>query len=142
MFGNVIVFLGKFKKTRSVTRRYEEIGRKFLATGVKGTEALAGSQKPERTSVRYKVTRGPYASVNDAHLRFLEDILGKERLLTDPDECQSYNVDWVKMVRGGWKLVGVLLIRDAYAAEPARLCGDGILTLEWEKREGRKKGRS
>ncbi|XP_012265248.2 D-2-hydroxyglutarate dehydrogenase, mitochondrial [Athalia rosae] len=63
------------------------------------------SQKPEPTAVRYKVTRGPYATVTDSHLQFLENLLGKERLLTDPDECESYNVDWARMVRGCSRVV-------------------------------------
>lgn len=56
--------------------------------------------QPELTSVRYKVERGPYAAINDAHAAFFTRILGQDRVLTEPDECDSYNVDWLHMVKG------------------------------------------
>lgn len=104
MLGNVGRVLRQLQNSRKVFNPWSlKEAKKFLAT----SGARAGSLEPEPTSVRYKVTRGPYATVTNSHLRFFEDLLGKDRLLTDPDECESYNVDWVKMVRGGWKLVGV-----------------------------------
>ncbi|KAG8287826.1 D-2-hydroxyglutarate dehydrogenase, mitochondrial, partial [Homalodisca vitripennis] len=59
-------------------------------------------QKPKikLTKDVYPVKRGNFAVLNDSHVQQFESILGKERVLTDPDELDSYNVDWIKMVRG------------------------------------------
>lgn len=48
----------------------------------------------------YKVKRGDYAVLNDTHLQLFENILSKERVLTDPHDVESHNIDWIKMVRG------------------------------------------
>jgi hypothetical protein len=60
----------------------------------------ATSAKPELTSIRYKVRRGPYATVTDADIRFFDSLLGSNRFITDPDECEKYNIDFPKTVRG------------------------------------------
>ncbi|XP_033210256.1 D-2-hydroxyglutarate dehydrogenase, mitochondrial [Belonocnema kinseyi] len=65
----------------------------------------ASSALPELTSVRYKVERGPYATLTDGHVNFFTNLLDQNRVVTDPDECEGYNVDWVKMVRGKSRLV-------------------------------------
>nr|CAH7759828.1 unnamed protein product [Callosobruchus chinensis] len=36
----------------------------------------------------------------DSDIQFFKDILGPSRVITDPDECMGYNVDWSKSVRG------------------------------------------
>lgn len=56
--------------------------------------------KPELTSVRYKMQRGPYATISSADIRFFESLVGSNRLITDPDECEGYNIDFPKTVRG------------------------------------------
>ncbi|XP_012281186.1 D-2-hydroxyglutarate dehydrogenase, mitochondrial isoform X2 [Orussus abietinus] len=63
------------------------------------------STKPELTSVRYKVQRGPYASISDAHLQHFQHLLGHERVITDSEECESYNIDWANTVRGASRVV-------------------------------------
>lgn len=63
----------------------------------------ATGAKPELTSIRYKTRRGPYAMVTDADVRFFDSLLGSNRLITDPDECESYNIDFMKSVRGKHK---------------------------------------
>lgn len=55
---------------------------------------------PELTSVRYKIQRGFYNVISDTDVRFFDALLGSNRLLTDPDDCQSYNIDFTKTVRG------------------------------------------
>lgn len=59
------------------------------------------NSKPEFTSSRYKVDRGPYANLSDKDVSFFTSLLGQSRVITDPDDCYGYNVDWIKMVRGG-----------------------------------------
>nr|XP_046475509.1 D-2-hydroxyglutarate dehydrogenase, mitochondrial isoform X2 [Neodiprion pinetum] len=102
MMLSVLRQLRNVRKGGYAAMRHPKI--KESATVLFATESVA-TLKPEPTAVRYKVTRGPYATVTDSHLRFFEDLLGKDRLITDPDECESYNVDWVKMVRGCSRLV-------------------------------------
>ncbi|XP_043286112.1 D-2-hydroxyglutarate dehydrogenase, mitochondrial [Venturia canescens] len=75
---------------------------KKLLTVVRNASTNA---KPDLTSVRYKIERGPYATLNEAHLQFFKNTLDDNRVITDPEECESYNVDWIKMVRGNSRLV-------------------------------------
>ncbi|XP_026830791.1 D-2-hydroxyglutarate dehydrogenase, mitochondrial [Ooceraea biroi] len=63
-----------------------------------------GTKLPELTSVRYKIQRGPYNTISDADVRFFDALLGSNRLVTDPDECESYNIDFPKTVRGASRL--------------------------------------
>lgn len=70
-------------------------GKKYYVVSRNASSAL-----PELTSVRYKVERGPYATLTDSHVNFFTNLLDQNRVITDPDECEGYNVDWVKMVRG------------------------------------------
>lgn len=58
------------------------------------------STKPELTSVRYKMQRGPYNTISTTDIRFFDSLLGPNRLITDPDECESYNIDFPSTVRG------------------------------------------
>lgn len=46
------------------------------------------------------VKRGNFATLDENHLKFFKDALGANRVITDEAECQSYNVDWIKNVRG------------------------------------------
>lgn len=64
-----------------------------------------GGAKPELTSIRYKMRRGPYATITDADVRFFDSLLGSNRVITDSDECESYNIDFPKTVRGASQLV-------------------------------------
>ncbi|KAL1491329.1 hypothetical protein ABEB36_011940 [Hypothenemus hampei] len=57
------------------------------------------SNIPELTKNRYPVNRGDYAILNDNHVQFFKNLLDN-RIITDPDECESYNIDWIKNVRG------------------------------------------
>ncbi|XP_044730727.1 D-2-hydroxyglutarate dehydrogenase, mitochondrial isoform X3 [Chrysoperla carnea] len=60
---------------------------------------------PELTKDRYGVKRGDYSQLNDDHIKYFTQLLGETRVLTDEDEVQSYNVDWIKNCRGYSKLV-------------------------------------
>lgn len=44
--------------------------------------------------------RGDYATLDENHFKFFTGLLGENRVLTDPTECEGYNVDWIKNVRG------------------------------------------
>ncbi|XP_034947769.1 D-2-hydroxyglutarate dehydrogenase, mitochondrial [Chelonus insularis] len=73
-----------------------------ISTSVK---KFAGNALPDLTAVRYKVKRGPYDEITGTHVKFFEQLLGQSRVITDPTECDGYNVDWVKTVRGKSRLV-------------------------------------
>ncbi|KAG5327186.1 D2HDH protein, partial [Pseudoatta argentina] len=81
---------------KAITRCSGNIAGRYYSTG---------AAKPELTSIRYKIQRGPYATVTDADVCFFESLLGSSRIITDPDECESYNIDFAKTVRGASKLV-------------------------------------
>ncbi|XP_049857866.1 D-2-hydroxyglutarate dehydrogenase, mitochondrial isoform X1 [Schistocerca gregaria] len=64
------------------------------------------AQSVELTSERYPdVRRGNFSKLNPGHISFFESILGKNRVLTDRADVESYNVDWMKMVRGASEVV-------------------------------------
>lgn len=67
---------------------------------ITGRYYATGGARPELTSIRYKMQRGPYATITDADVRFFDSLLGSSRLIMDPDECESYNIDFPKTVRG------------------------------------------
>ncbi|XP_050307084.1 D-2-hydroxyglutarate dehydrogenase, mitochondrial [Anthonomus grandis grandis] len=60
----------------------------------------ASSGLPDLTKDRYPVNRADFATLGDKHLQFFRDLLGPQRVITDPAECEGYNVDWIKAVRG------------------------------------------
>lgn len=61
------------------------------------------SAKPPFTADRYKVQRGPYARISDEHAAFFGGLLGSSRVVSDPEECEGYNIDHSKIVRGKQK---------------------------------------
>ncbi|XP_044268012.1 D-2-hydroxyglutarate dehydrogenase, mitochondrial [Tribolium madens] len=62
---------------------------------------FASPTLPELTKDRYPhVKRGEFAKLDHNHLRFFRELLGENRVLTDPSDCEIYNVDWNRNVRG------------------------------------------
>nr|XP_039266939.1 D-2-hydroxyglutarate dehydrogenase, mitochondrial-like [Styela clava] len=57
------------------------------------------------TSELYDVKRGPYGLVSDKDIRIFESILGEQRVITDENVIESYNVDWLNTVRGQSKVL-------------------------------------
>nr|XP_033341554.1 D-2-hydroxyglutarate dehydrogenase, mitochondrial [Megalopta genalis] len=70
-----------------------------------GFRSFSTSVKPAFTSDRYQVQRGPYAKIQSTHVSFFNDLLGQNRVISDPEECESYNIDYSKIVRGKSSLV-------------------------------------
>ncbi|XP_065214365.1 D-2-hydroxyglutarate dehydrogenase, mitochondrial isoform X2 [Planococcus citri] len=49
------------------------------------------------TKDRYPdLKRGSFSSLQDKDVQFFESILNKNQVITDADEVQSYNIDWLK----------------------------------------------
>ncbi|KAI4466384.1 d-2-hydroxyglutarate dehydrogenase mitochondrial [Holotrichia oblita] len=46
------------------------------------------------------VKRGNFATLEHNHLKFFRDLLGENRVLANSSDCQAYNVDWIRSVRG------------------------------------------
>ncbi|KAF5277754.1 hypothetical protein FQR65_LT03734 [Abscondita terminalis] len=61
--------------------------------------------KPEYTQDNYDVTRGNYNILQNYHIDYFKDLLGKDRVLLDENDLERYNVDWYKQVRGNSKIV-------------------------------------
>jgi len=59
------------------------------------------------TRVRHpKLRRSPhYATLTDKDVNFFERLLPDGRVLTNPDDCLPYNVDWIKTCQGQSQLV-------------------------------------
>ncbi|XP_010946395.1 D-2-hydroxyglutarate dehydrogenase, mitochondrial [Camelus ferus] len=68
--------------------------------------SLASSRAPEvvLTRERYPVRRLPFAQVSEDDLAALERIV-PGRVITDPEELEAPNVDWLRTVRGSSKVL-------------------------------------
>ncbi|KAJ8929674.1 hypothetical protein NQ314_017601 [Rhamnusium bicolor] len=76
------------------------LGTRPSSFGLSQSRGLTGAL-PELTKDRYPhVKRGDYATLDENHLRFFTELLGTNRIVTDPSQCEGYNVDWIKNVRG------------------------------------------
>jgi len=83
-----------------------------IKTGQKSQKFYYSSEGNNNTSVvpltaeRYQnVKRGNYANLEENDVKFFESILGTNRVLTQEDELNGYNTDWLKTVRGQSKIV-------------------------------------
>ncbi|XP_077297507.1 D-2-hydroxyglutaric acid dehydrogenase isoform X2 [Arctopsyche grandis] len=63
------------------------------------------SSLPEFSKNKYNVKRKSFNLIEDAHVSFFQNLLGKERVLTDESELLSYNIDWIKNCRGESRVV-------------------------------------
>lgn len=58
------------------------------------------------TSLTYpKLKRGNYKTLSDNDLNFFRNILTPHQILTDPDDVEGHNVDWLQSIRGCSSLV-------------------------------------
>ncbi|KAK0087587.1 hypothetical protein PV326_005133 [Microctonus aethiopoides] len=73
--------------------------------GIIGLRYASTSIVPDLTANRYNFKRGAYNSITDNHVKYFEKLLGQSQVITDPNECLGYNIDWIKMVRGNSKLI-------------------------------------
>lgn len=44
--------------------------------------------------------RGAYASISNDHVAFFNELLGRNRVIVDAEECEGYNIDYANIVRG------------------------------------------
>ncbi|RZF38635.1 hypothetical protein LSTR_LSTR014480, partial [Laodelphax striatellus] len=53
------------------------------------------------TKDRYpNMKRGKFAELQGSHIQHFINLLGPTRVLTDPNDVEPYNIDWIKVVRG------------------------------------------
>lgn len=75
----------------------------------KGLQNLRRTYKtsgiPELTQERHNVKRGNYAVLTDKDVGFFESVVGSNHTIKEKDELQSYNVDFLRSVRGNSQLV-------------------------------------
>lgn len=76
------------------------LSRCFVRTFQTSGRCVAAETQITLTKDVYDIKRGDYAIINDADLQHFERILTNDRVLTDANDVASYNVDWIKMVRG------------------------------------------
>lgn len=55
---------------------------------------------PDLTKDRYHVKRGNFNNLTKDHVNFFKSVLGDSRVLTEESDVASYNVDWLRTVRG------------------------------------------
>ncbi|XP_015435265.1 PREDICTED: D-2-hydroxyglutarate dehydrogenase, mitochondrial [Dufourea novaeangliae] len=67
--------------------------------------SFSANTKPAFTSDRYKVQRGPYARITNEHTDFFDSLLGPNRVISNSEECEHYNIDYSKIVRGKSNLI-------------------------------------
>lgn len=78
---------------------------RHVLRSVPAFRGFASKVEPDFTANRYKVVRGPYAAIKGADAIYFENLLGKDRVITDPVECKSYNIDFANTVRGKSTLI-------------------------------------
>ncbi|XP_055846275.1 D-2-hydroxyglutarate dehydrogenase, mitochondrial isoform X1 [Episyrphus balteatus] len=72
----------------------QELSRSYKTSGI-----------PELTQERHNVKRGNYAVLTDKDVGFFESVVGSNHTVKEKDELQSYNVDFLRSVRGDSQLV-------------------------------------
>lgn len=72
---------------------------------VSNLRAFSSATVPEFTSVRYKIERGPYATISQANIDFFNQLLDTNRVISDPAEAEGYNIDFARTVRGKSRVV-------------------------------------
>ncbi|XP_071450975.1 D-2-hydroxyglutarate dehydrogenase, mitochondrial isoform X2 [Hetaerina americana] len=83
----------------------------------------------ELTQIRYSnLKRGNYTSLADKHVSFFESLLSKTRVLTDKSDVESYNVDWLKTMRGASKVV-LKPKSTEEVSEILKYCNDNVLAV-------------
>ncbi|XP_064212864.1 D-2-hydroxyglutarate dehydrogenase, mitochondrial isoform X1 [Tribolium castaneum] len=104
--GQVSAFLPFYPhKVHMFPRGVKQLGRlRPCSLGILPSSVCRGFASPtlpELTKDRYPlVKRGGFAKLDQNHLRFFRELLGENRVLTDPSDCEIYNVDWNRNVRG------------------------------------------
>ncbi|XP_057652269.1 D-2-hydroxyglutarate dehydrogenase, mitochondrial-like isoform X2 [Diorhabda carinulata] len=53
----------------------------------------------------FDVSRGNYNYINDGHIDYFRRVLGTNRVITNPEDAEKYNVDWFSQVRESSNLV-------------------------------------
>ncbi|XP_002723770.1 D-2-hydroxyglutarate dehydrogenase, mitochondrial [Oryctolagus cuniculus] len=82
----------------------------------RGCCSASGAPEVTLTPQRYAVQRLPFSAVSEQDLAAFERIV-PGRVVTDPDELQAFNVDWLRMVRGSSKV----LLRPRTTEEVSRI---------------------
>ncbi|KAF4533517.1 hypothetical protein B566_EDAN001002 [Ephemera danica] len=99
---------------------------------------MVNQNRVELTQKRYpELKRGSYNKLTDSHINTFEQILGKSKVITAPDDVDSYNVDWLRTVRGHWVVfikirAGQVVLRPTSTEEVSQIlkfCNDELLAV-------------
>jgi len=82
--------------------RIINLNKKVVQSTIIRSFAQVTTNNVELTSVRYKdvVKRGSFAKLEDADISYFKSALDENRVVTEPSDLESHNVDWLHMVRG------------------------------------------
>ena len=64
------------------------------------SSANSAAGEVEFTSERYGAERGKYSEINESDVSYFRSVLSSSRCVTDAEDIEPHNVDWLKMVRG------------------------------------------
>ena len=70
------------------------VGQPTLSNGTRASSTVALT-----SSTLSSLNRGPFSVVNDQDVQYFNKVL-QGRVITDKDELEGYNTDWLKTVRG------------------------------------------
>ncbi|XP_076035373.1 D-2-hydroxyglutaric acid dehydrogenase [Oratosquilla oratoria] len=56
--------------------------------------------KVELTSKRYPIRRGDFSQINPRDIEYFRGLLDSHRVITEENELEGYNTDWLRTVRG------------------------------------------
>lgn len=48
----------------------------------------------------FNIERGFYNYLQEPHLKYFQQLLGEQRVITDLSDLEKYNVDWFLQMRG------------------------------------------
>lgn len=100
IFTSVCCFKMHFKVGLQRVVRHREFRDLYQASRTLCTSNLR-SRYVEATCVRYpSLKRGNYSFLTDQHIKFFESVLEPYQVITDENELERYNVDWMRSVRG------------------------------------------
>ncbi|XP_030747862.1 D-2-hydroxyglutarate dehydrogenase, mitochondrial-like isoform X2 [Sitophilus oryzae] len=77
----------------------------MVVFNVKNISSRSFKNLPDFTKNTFNVERGFYNYFQEPHLRFFQNLLGNERVVTDLIDLEKHNVDWYLQFRGSSDVV-------------------------------------
>ncbi|XP_076269357.1 D-2-hydroxyglutarate dehydrogenase, mitochondrial-like isoform X1 [Rhynchophorus ferrugineus] len=78
---------------------------KYVFSNIKSVHARSFGSKPDFTKNTFNIERGFYNYLQEPHLKYFQQLLGEQRVVTDLSDLEKYNVDWFLQMRGSSGIV-------------------------------------